>query len=476
MPGFQNASPAHALAEFVATSGEVVSQRARSMACEGIRDAIACMIAGATDPAVDAVHRGVAKVAAGHGSLVGRASTLALPDAAMVNGTAAHALDFDDNYPPTSGHASAVLVPALLALGEARGVKGCALVDAYILGLEAMRLAGEEVQLDQYRRGWHTTVTLGTMGVAAGCSRLLRLDAERTAHAMALSTSMATGSKIQFGTMAKPLHVGLTARAGVMAALMAEAGVTAAVEVLTGPWSLADLLVGRPELTLERSLANLDAVRRGRAPFAIEALGLKLKIHPCCASSHSSIDLMLDLQRAHGFAAADIESIEAVVRETSYRNLMYDAPIHPMQARFSMPYALAAVLVGGGRLRLGDFTEKAVARPEVRSLLPRIHRCIHAPDSPIAHSTVAMEPAEMTIRLRGGREIFGRRFGQRGLVHDPLSAEELDDKLRDCLAASALAARAGEVIAALKALDGPGTIGELMRVLAPGAGQPRRSI
>lgn len=164
--------PTAALAGFVASVREIASPRARAMAREGIADAVACMIAGAADPAVEAVHRAVASVARGPGSLVGRASTLAFPDAALVNGAAAHALDFDDNYPPASGHASAVMVPALLALGEARGLGGRALVDAYILGLEAMPLAGEEVQLQQNRRGWHTTVTLGTIGVAAGCARM----------------------------------------------------------------------------------------------------------------------------------------------------------------------------------------------------------------------------------------------------------------------------------------------------------------
>src|SRR5690606_852739 len=138
------------------------------------------------------------------------------PWAALVNGAAAHALDFDDNFDPAKAHASAVLVPAILALAEGRAgeppISGFAMLDAYIVGLQIMGRTGQGVNPYHRDRGWHATATLGAIGAAAACARLLRLSAGQAAHALSLATSMASGSMAQFGTMAKPLHAGLAAK------------------------------------------------------------------------------------------------------------------------------------------------------------------------------------------------------------------------------------------------------------------------
>ncbi|KZD04125.1 MmgE/PrpD family protein [Oceanibaculum pacificum] len=456
-----------ALSAFVVTYPQVADGPARRLAREGIADAMAGLLSGWDDIAVRRVLAALSALYNGDVALVGRSVGLPAPEAALVNGTAAHALDFDDNYGPLAGHASAVLVPALLALGEARERTMRDLVDAYIVGLEAMRFVGDGVSRTQYRLGWHTTATVGVIGVAAACARLLRLGADSAHQAIALSTSLAAGSKKQFGTMAKPLHAGLAARGGVMAALLAEAGVTAAEEPLAGPWGYGALYTGQPGgIDFQASIDLLAAVRQGQAPLAIETHGLKLKLHPCCASSHAAIDLMLDLQREHGFSVGDVDSIEAIVREVSLRNLMYDAPTDPMQARFSMQYALAATLLGDGRLRLGDFTDAAVSRPEIAALMPRIAMRVHEPESPIAASTQAVEPAQMVIRLADGRVLAGTRFNQRGLLIEPLNAEDHAAKLRDCLAGTPFAARQADIAAGLADLDSPRPIRSFARLMA----------
>src|SRR6185503_10510107 len=166
------------------------------------------------------------------------------PAVALIYGTAAHALDYDDNYHPMAGHATAVLAPAIFALAESRRVSGEATLDAYIVGLEALALVGNGVNLVHYEKGWHSTSTLGPFGAAAACARLLKLDASGVTAALSLACSMAGGSKLQFGTMAKPVHAGLAAHHGVMAALLAASGVRGHPEPLEGHWAFRELFAG----------------------------------------------------------------------------------------------------------------------------------------------------------------------------------------------------------------------------------------
>jgi 2-methylcitrate dehydratase PrpD len=206
------------------------SRRAVALAKDALKDIVACMLAGARDEATLCV----SSAARGWGA----------PAAALVFGTAAHALDYDDNYHPMAGHATAVLAPAIFALAESRAVSGAAVLDAYIVGLEALALVGNGVNLVHYERGWHSTSTLGPFGAAAACARVMELDEERVTAALSLAFSMASGSKLQFGTMAKPLHAGLAAQHGVMAAVLAASGVAGVPEPLEGAWGFRDLFAG----------------------------------------------------------------------------------------------------------------------------------------------------------------------------------------------------------------------------------------
>jgi hypothetical protein len=166
------------------------------------------------------------------GDVIGTGAALAAPWAALVNGTAAHALDFDDNFDPAKAHATAVLAPAILALGEQEGASGADCLDAYIAGLQILGRTGQGVNPAHRNRGWHATATVGAIGAAAACARLLRLDDERAAAALSVATSMAAGFMSQFGTMTKPLHAGLAAKAGVLAASLARTGLTAGLDTL----------------------------------------------------------------------------------------------------------------------------------------------------------------------------------------------------------------------------------------------------
>lgn len=401
--------PTAALAAWVARTPLIRSRPALALAKNALKDIVACMVAGARDEATLRVSR----AARGWGP----------PSAALIYGTAAHALDYDDNFHPMAGHATAVLVPAIFSVAESKGASGAAVLDAYIVGLEALALVGNGVNLVHYERGWHSTSTLGPFGAAAACARLLGLDARGVTAALSLAFSMASGSKLQFGTMAKPMHAGLAAQHGVMAATLAARGVRGTAEPLEGHWGFRELFAG----------AGSPGYRPrdiGR-PLAIARYGLKAKIHPCCASVHTAVDALIFLRTEHQFTAGDVESIEVLVNQVSYDNLRYPDPKTDTEARFSMQWAMALALLQG-RLGLADFTPVALKRRELRAWLPRI-RMRHTRAGQ-AHPSLenGREPALTTVLLKNGKKLA--RYAQRpkGTLQIPLSAAELDAKFEDC--------------------------------------------
>ncbi|MSO91768.1 MAG: MmgE/PrpD family protein [Rhodospirillales bacterium] len=416
-----------ALSEWIATEPPLKREPAVLRAREAFADIAGCLLAGAADEAPQRVLAAVRSWGSGPASVVGEAEGLAAPWAALVNGTAAHALDFDDNFHPQAGHATAAMAPALLALGEEREASGFAVLDAYIAGLEALGRISEGLGLAHYERGWHSTSTLGAIGVAAACARLLGLDVARTRAAISIGFSTAAGSKLQFGTMAKPMHAGLAACHGVMAARLAETGVTATHDPLEPAWGLCDLFGAGSSPGFQ----GLEA-RLGR-PLAIEEFGLKTKVHPNCASAHAAIDGVLDLRAEHGFENKDIDRVETVIHTVGCGNLRYGDPKTELEARFSMPYAIALALLYG-RLTLADFRPEAVRRPEVRAWYPRIHVRPPEPNSALMQIEPAHEPAEAIVHLRNGRSLRKVVTYAKGVPERPMSDDERATKLADCAA------------------------------------------
>ena len=306
------------LGRWVAEAPRDWSDEAGRRAASAFVDTAACMLAGADDAAPRAAYDAMSRWGTGGGAIVaGTPYRLPAPWAALVNGTAAHALDYDDILEISNAHVSAVLVPALLALGEERGADGEAFADAFIVGVEVMARLGEAVNMTHYFKGWHTTSTLGAPAAAAACARLLGLDAARTTAALSLASSLASGAKRQFGTMAKPLHAGLAAKNGVMAAALAESGVTAAADAYEGERGFVDLFAGVPRERLEAALATLDG------PPAIERYGLWQKVYPCCGSVHRPLDALLALQAEDGVEPESVAEIDALLPEISVQNLPY---------------------------------------------------------------------------------------------------------------------------------------------------------
>ncbi len=221
------------LGRFVAgLSFENLPAEAVDTARTGIIDTIATMIAGARDEAPQLLRRGL-EPAAGPASLYFSGDTAAAPEAAWINGTAGHALDYDDVG--CRGHISTVLLPAILAEAETLGLGGREMFAAYVAGYETWAELSRRDPGHHHVKGWHPTGIFGTIGAGAACAALRRLSPEQATMAIALAASQAGGIMANFGTMTKPFHAGRAAHAGLISARLADAGFTAAADALEHP-------------------------------------------------------------------------------------------------------------------------------------------------------------------------------------------------------------------------------------------------
>jgi len=415
------------LAQWIAATQRVWPAQAVEQAERAIVDTIACMIAGAGDEAVRRVAEGLKRWGAnGVVSRVGELDGMDAPWAALLNGTAAHALDYDDVLDPAGSHVSAVMVPALLALAEEIDASGADLVDAYIVGVEVQECLAEAVNMEHYTRGWHTTLTLGAPSAAAACARLLRLNAEQSRNAISLATSLASGFKRQFGTNAKPFHAGLGAKNGILAARMAAAGLTADPDAFEGARGFLDLLVGANAAGFGKVLRRLDG------PPAIVSPGVWLKHYPCCASTHRAVDGLIELARAHKLEAGDIARVDTLVSEAAVRNLMYVEPADEMQARFSMAYCIAAAALDKN-LNLGTFRRASIGRADIAAFIPRVTMASD-PDQPADMPSTMKSWATTTVMTTDGRRFTSKVVDPKGYPDNPLSENDLAEKFRDCAA------------------------------------------
>lgn len=424
-------------------------------AADAVADTLGCILAGVDDPVTRAVRMTMTLAEASGAPVVG-GGLASPPAAAFVNGTAAHALDFDDNYRPARAHASAVLVPALLAAAP-DDASGRDLIDACIVGYEAQAVIGEGLGGAHYHVGWHPTSTTGLVGSAVAVARLMGLDQDGIAAATSNATSFAAGFKRQFGTPMKPVHAGLAARGAVEAALLARAGISGDLAALDGERGMLDLF-GTPE-----SPGWAEDLAVG-APLALVETGLAPKVHPCCGSAHWALDMLFDLKRTHGFAASDVRGMVARIGPTNYLNLSFERPETGMQARFSMHYGLAVALLQD-ELALSDFEDAAVARQEVRDLLPLTRMEAHTVEAEDA----AGQPLPHTLRvtLADGRVLEAEREEVRGTIVEPFSREETRRKFVSCVAfAGGSESEAGRLHARLLALPAAGDLSAVDAVFA----------
>ena len=352
--------------EFV--SSALVPPPARVAARDAVLDTVGVTLAGSVEPAARLV-RDVARAEGGASrcGILGVAERTGAGWAALANGTAAHALDFDDMCFVSMAHPSTPLVAAGLAAAELVDAGGVALLDAYCVGFEVEAVLGGVMNPTHYEQGWHATATLGTIGAAATAARILRQDASTAVRSMSIAASEASGLKESFGTMVKPLQAGLAGRNGVLAALLSGAGLTASDRAVDGPQGLLVAMHAR-----RHELGDAGAAL-GRVWEIVDG-GITVKLYPSCAGTHPTIDTLLDLRVEHGFVAADVERIEIGVDAVTPTVLIHDRPTSGLEAKFSMHFCAAAA-VAQGRVDIQTF-ETGLADPVIlRAASPRHDAC-----------------------------------------------------------------------------------------------------
>ncbi|MBI4501805.1 MAG: MmgE/PrpD family protein [Gemmatimonadetes bacterium] len=443
--------------DFVA--GARVPAEARAVAAAAFLDTIGVMLAGAAEPAARAVQE-VARTEGGepHCRIIGTSHVTGPSWAALANGTAAHALDYDDMCFVSLAHPSAPLVAAALAAGELARAPGRVLVDAWVVGFEIEAVLGRAMNPRHYTQGWHCTSTIGTLGAAATAARLLGLDRDATAQCLSVAASEASGLKENFGTDAKPLHAGLAARNGIVAALLARSGLTASNRALEGPQGFL-VAMGSQRADLGDTLEEL-----GHRWEVLET-GVTIKLYPSCAGTHPALDTILDLKRQHGFTTADVESIAIGVDAVTPTILIYDRPTTGLQGKFSMQYCAAAAVVMG-RVGLDTFESAVVNDARIGGLLPRITMTV---DSTLRTDAPALTQARVTIKLGDGRTLTAYADGARGYPARLASAQELTTKFRECAGRVLDPTRTDAAIRMLQLLDQLAETRDLTDCLSPGA-------
>ncbi len=413
-------------------------------------DTVGCIYLGAGSEPTDAV-LGMARMwGDGPVPVLGRRTTLPAPWAALANGASAHAYDLDDYTLIANDHPSAVLVPAVLAASECAGrdPTGMDLLDAYLIGLEVILRLGEAVNMGHYKLGWHTTSTLGGFGATAAVCRLWRLNERDTAAALSLTTSLGSGYVSQFGTSAKPLHAGFSAKTGLVAAGLGQSGATAYMGALDGKVSFKSLLVPAEGAQFESALAKLGA------PWAVEEFGLGAKIYPSCGYTHRSVDAAIDLHEKLGIRSADeIVSASASLPDFHLAILPFGVPNDRTEALFSTAYCVALGLTTGAN-RIADFSDDAVKRSDLLSLAARVQVSGRTPMRPEINVDPD-DPDIVEVVLRDGRREQARVVLWTGAPGRDLSNGQFRDKFRECMALcdAVSGPDAAQVLEAIDGLD-----------------------
>jgi 2-methylcitrate dehydratase PrpD len=351
-------------------------------------------------------------------TVIGQGFKSSALEAAFANGTAAHALDFDHSF-TMMGQPTAPIIPAIFSLGESLDAGGRQILEAYVAGFETTAKLVFALR-ESAQDGWHAPGTLGAFGAAAACAKLLGLDASRVEMALGITASMAGGVVCNFGTMAKPLHVGLAARNGVLAAKLAQSGFTANARGIEAANGFAEMFYRMAPG--ERQLGELGE------SYALATEGIRIKPYPCGGLTHQAIDAVLDLRAKHGLTAGTIESIDADVTQHTFNRIAFRVPQNGIQGKFCMGYLLARALIDG-KVSLDAFTDEAVRDPAVLKLAERVHMKL---DKGLKASNEGGRPCRITVRLKSGASYSREAEHAKGSPEVPMTAGERRAKFTAC--------------------------------------------
>jgi 2-methylcitrate dehydratase PrpD len=345
---------------------------------------------------------------------LGRAATARA--AALINGTAAHAAEVDDSFRDAMYHPGAATIAAALAAAQATKASGVDFLRAVVLGYEVSTRIGVVMGRSHYQF-WHNTGTMGSFGAAAAAASLLRLNEDAFAHALALAATFTAGLQQAFRSeaMAKPLHAGRAAEAGVLAAQLAARGMRSSLDVLEGESGLGHAMSNGPDWSpIGATLGSDWHITR-----------LTFKNHVGCGHTFAAIDGALAMQQQHGFTHADIQTVRLGVYQPTLDIAPHVEPQTADQARFSLHYMVASALVHGS-VRLSAFEPGRLNDPATRLLMQRIGKAL---DPEVDAGFPGRRAARVSITLRDGRALTHLQPDRKGDPELPLSDADLEGKL-----------------------------------------------
>ena len=371
---------------------------------------VGCAVGAANHAAMQAALAAMQELSpAPQATILGRAEKIDMAGAALLNGISSHTFDFDDTHLKTIIHPAGPVASALLALAEHTGASGREVIDAMVLGIDVSCRIGNMMYPQHYDRGWHITGSTGTIGAAAACARLMKLDADRTQMALGIAASQPIGLREQFGTMTKPFHPGAAARAGLTSALLAKHGYTSSKRALEAPRGYAQVVSTKTdwnEITEELG-RRFEISFNTYKPFA------------CGIVIHPTIDACVQLREAHGVRAEQVERIELKVHSLVLELTGKKTPKDGLEGKFSVYPAAAAGLIFG-KAGEDEFDDHIVNRPDMLALRAKIVATVD--------SNIHEDQVDATAILTDGRRIHLFVEHSIGSMAKPMSDAQLEAK------------------------------------------------
>lgn len=417
------------LVEYITTCDfETLPEKLVSEAKYAVLDTVGVALAGWSEPVVQIVKSTYAtENGPKHVSLWGDASQTHLEYAALINGAASHALDYDDVSTSILAHPSAPILAAVIPLADHVQSSGKDVITAYVIGTEVMIKLGSVMGFKHYDLGFHATDTLGTIGAAAACSYLLQLNPDQTAHAIGIASSMAGGLQKNFGTMTKPLHVGIAGSNGIQAALLAQQGLTANWDIFETRGFFYSFSGGQEQWNLKR---KMDDIAFGK-PYSILETGLAVKKFPCCYLTHRLIQGTLDIMKGEHLELRDVLGIEIVTPPGGLVPLIHNRPLTGLHGKFSAEYTTLAA-IADGYVGLSTFEDDQVQRTEIQQLLSKV-KATEDEGNILAGDELDQKPIQIRIITKNGL-LETEVLHTPGSKESPLTEEERRGKWKDCLA------------------------------------------
>jgi 2-methylcitrate dehydratase PrpD len=385
--------------------------------------------------------------------------------AALLNGASGHALDFDDTQLSTTAdrifglltHPTVPPLVATLAVAERDGVSGRRLLEAFLTGFEVECKIAEAIHPDHYKKGFHSSGTVGTFGAAAAVTKLLGLSRTAMPHALAIAASMASGIRVNFGSMTKPLHVGRAAYNGVVAAELAARGFTGGGDALDPPWGFLQVFSHGQGFDRSRIAGVLGT------PYAIVQPGVSIKPYPCGVLGHPIMDAMKRLVVAHDIRPEQVRTIRVRAGSNILNPLRYAIARTELEAKFCPAFMVSSILLQR-KAGIHEFTDEFVRSEPVQQMMARVERVLDPEIEALGFDKIR---ARVEVTLHTGEtlaEDADERY--RGGPDNPFTRADLEEKFAECAGLVLPAERIREVLRLVDCLDELPNVRSLCRALA----------